>query len=186
MFTEKLIKKLCAAFLLTAVPFAAVSRVYGQQAPAGASVPADLPSGLRDVHSAGNWNLDLNYPGGGIRYFPADGRALEILAQAQDRVFTGVLRYYNYPSSLASGPVSPYIAVEGDYLSFKGKYSKGSGFGGGVYGGVEYFPWRSVSFQTELGAMYVSVKDKDTSISQGGLEFVLNFGINLYFGGKRP
>jgi len=32
--------------------------------------------------------------------------------------------------------------------------------------------------------MYVSLKDNSTDLSEGGLEFLLNLGFNLYFGGR--
>jgi hypothetical protein len=138
------------------------------------------------VPGAGSYNLGINYPGAALRYFVADGKALELFGQGQDRIFTGGVRYYRYLGGLARAPLSPYLAGEAEYVSFKGKYSKGGGWGGGAYAGVEYRLSRSVSLQTDLGALYISVKDKDTSLIESGMEFVLNLGFNIYFGGGRP
>ncbi len=77
-----------------------------------------------DLQSEGSWALGLNYPGVSLRYFPADNKGLELLGQSQDGVFTGALRYYLYPASLRSDLISPYFAFEGDYLNFKGDYSR--------------------------------------------------------------
>jgi len=136
------------------------------------------------LQSKGAWALGLNYPGASVRYFPADDKGLELLGQSQDGVFTGALRYYLYPASLRSGFISPYFAFEGDYLNFKGDYSKGKGWGCGAYAGAEYGLSPRFSAQADLGAMYVSLKDNSTDLSEGGLEFLLNLGFNFYFGGR--
>jgi len=39
----------------------------------------------------------------------------------------------------------------------------------------------SLSLQTDAGAAYLLFKDADTAFTQGGMEFILNFGINIYF-----
>ncbi len=129
----------------------------------------------------GAWNLGLNYPGASLRYFLAGNKAVEILGQGQDGVFVGGARYYYYPRSLSSGGLAPYLALEGDYISFKGSVSKGGGLGGGLYAGAELPLSHRFSLQTDIGAMYVSLKDKDTRISEGGLEFLINAGFNFYF-----
>jgi len=144
---------------------------------------APKPAAAPYVHRAGSLNLGINYPGASVRYFVADGKALELLGQRQDDVFVGGLRYYLYPASLRRGGLCPYLAAEADYLSFKGSYAKGKGLGGGLYAGAEYHLNRTYSAQADLGAMYVSVKDKDTALLESGLEFLLNLGFNIYFGG---
>lgn len=185
----------CAAAEEVAVTSATVSQV---QAPLSQAVPSEdaAPRGeggvlAREPFPAravsggpvkGALNLDLNYPGAALRYFVADGKALEILGQFQKDISVGGLRYYSYPASLRQGGLCPYFALEADYVDFKGAYSKGSGLGGGAFAGAEYFLGSRVSVQTDLGALYLSVKDKETSLSEGGLEFVLNVGVNIYFG----
>lgn len=134
----------------------------------------------------GSLDLDINYPGAALRYFVDDGKGLELVGQGQDHIFTGVLRYYYYPKKLARGPLCPYLAAEGDFITFKGRYSKGNGWGGGLAAGTEYRLSRAFSVQADLGATYISVKDKDTSLVQGGLEFIINLGVNIYFGERKP
>ncbi len=133
------------------------------------------------VPGKGSWNMGLNYPGASLRYFLSGDKAVELLGQSQDGVFVGGARYYYYPRSLASGGLAPYLALEGDYISFKGSVSKGGGLGAGLYAGAELPLSRRFSLQTDIGAMYVSLKDKDTKISEGGLEFLVNAGFNFYF-----
>ena len=162
-----MLRRLLILLLLAAAP----SLVRAEEAPAaGKFFPAK-----------GALNLDLNYPGAGLRWFPAAGRALELIGQKQDEIFTGSLRYYYYPEKLAGRAIAPYLAAEGDYLDFKGKYSKGSGWGGGLFAGAEYRLGPKFSVQADLGALYVSVTDKDTSLLEDGLEFLMTFGVNFYF-----
>ncbi|MBI5745041.1 MAG: hypothetical protein HY952_10895 [Elusimicrobia bacterium] len=163
----------------------------GAAAEESSSAPVPVSSqtrGLSLSHAAaggpvkGTLNLNLNYPGAAFRCFVADGKALELLGQFQKDVSVGGLRYYAYPASLRQGALFPYFAFEADYADFKGSYSSGYGLGGGAFAGAEYFIGRRLSVQTDLGALYLSVNDRDTSISESGLEFILNLGVNIYFG----
>ncbi len=131
--------------------------------------------------------MGISYPGASLRYFLADGGALELVGQFQKDVSVGGLRYYSYPKSMAQGGVFlPFWALEADYVGFKGDYSKGNGFGGGAFAGLEYRLGRRVSLQTDLGALYLSVRDTDSSLSESGLEFLINLGVNFYFFGGKP
>lgn len=158
------------------LPFIAALLCAG--GPCGAAAQTSGPA-------AGEFNLGINYPGAALRYFVSDGKGLELFGQSQDKVFTGGLRYYYYPKSLAKGALWPYMAGEADFTSFKGRYSKGTGIGGGLFSGVEYFLGRKISVQTDIGALYMSIQDKDTSLGESGLEFVMNIGFNYYFGGGK-
>ncbi len=76
--------------------------------------------------------------------------------------------------------------MEGDFVTFKGDDSKGTGIAGELFVGGEYFFAKSFSVQLDLGPAFISLKDtKDTSESVSGLEYVVNFGINYYFGRRR-
>ena len=129
----------------------------------------------------GSLNLDINYPGIGLRYFFSGSAALELRGQYEKDTTVGGARLYLFPGSFKKEGIVPYFGLEGDYGSFKGENSKGNGYAGGVFGGLEYFLGRSLSVQTDAGASYLSLKDKETSLTQSGLEFILNLGINIYF-----
>lgn len=131
-------------------------------------------------------NVGVNYPGAALRYFVADGKALELLGQYQEHIFVGGLRYYYYPAPFQQGGLCPYLAAEGDFTSFKGSYAKGTGWGGGLFAGAEYFLGRRVSVQTDLGALYLAIKDKDTALGESGLEFIINLGFNIYLTRSKP
>lgn len=135
----------------------------------------------------GRINLDINYPGAGFRYFVSDKTAVELRGQyatsgTNNHYSASILgaRLYRYTSSL-SRALRPYFCLEGDYITFKGIYSKGGGAAAGAFGGVEYFVGKGFSVQTDIGAVYISIKDKDTALTDGGVDYIMNFGVNIYF-----
>ena len=139
-------------------------------------------------------NLDINYPGAGLRYFFTDKMAFEVRGQFADQTSkdTGPgantitsasvfgARLYRYTSS-PSRHLRPYLCLEGDYIAFKGAYSNGNGAAAGAFAGVELFLTNLLSIQTDIGATYITIKDKDTALTDSGLDYVMNFGINIYF-----
>lgn len=146
-----------------------------------------LTSGCISVISAhageneGSLNLDINYPGVGLRYFFSDSTAIELRGQYEKDATIMGARLYLFPGLFKKEGVVPYWGIEGDYGSFKGTYSKGNGYAGGGFAGLEYFLGKSFSAQMDVGASYLSLKDADTTLTQGGLEFILNLGVNIYF-----
>ena len=132
---------------------------------------------------SGAVNLDINYPGVGVRYFLSDQTAIEGRAQYDKKNFVAGPRLYWYPPLFpAGGKFSPYLCAEGDYVSFKDSSTKGSGWAGGAFAGVEYSLSRAFSLQMDTGVNYFSIKDKGTALTQNELEFALNFGVNFYIG----
>ena len=129
----------------------------------------------------GALNLDVNYPGVGVRYFLSDKTAIEGRAQYDKDASVAGARLYWYPPLLPAGSkFSPYLCAEGGYGSFKSVVTKGAGFAGGAFGGIEYSLSRSFSLQMDAGGEYISLKDKGASVTQNELEFILNFGVNFY------
>ena len=129
----------------------------------------------------GALNLDINYPGVGVRYFLSDKFAIEGGAQFAKKDLVAGPRLYWYPRLLsADSKLSPYLCAEGDYVSFKGAVTNGTGLAGGAFAGIEYSLSRTFSLQIDAGGEYFSVKDKGTSLAQTGLEFILEFGVNFY------
>jgi len=126
-------------------------------------------------------NLGINYPGAGLRYFFSNSSALELRGQSEKDITIGGVRLYLFPGLFKRSGVIPYWGIEGDYGSFKGEYSKGNGYAGGGFAGLECFMGKSASLQADGGASYVSLKDKTTALTQSGTEFTINFGFNIYF-----
>jgi hypothetical protein len=44
---------------------------------------------------------------------------------------------------------------------------------------------KTILAQLDMGAGWLGLKDDATSLTDGGLEFVVNVGVNLYFGKAR-
>lgn len=131
----------------------------------------------------GTFGVGLNYPGLGARYFFTDKFAMEAKLQFGDNIVVGGGRFYFYPSvPVSSGKTLNFFwGGELDYLSFKGEVSKGSGFALGAFGGLETFLLNRLSLQIDIGPAYIRVSDSATSLSSGGLQFVINSGVNYYF-----
>jgi len=131
----------------------------------------------------GKTALGVNYPGAAFRIFFSSAAAAEARVNYLDKIFTGGARLYYFPkiAGFKDSRVRPFACAEADYVSFKGDWSKGNGgaFGGAV--GAEYFLSPKISVQSDIGPVYVALKDTKSSLTQSGLEFVLNFGVNFYF-----
>ena len=141
-------------------------------------------SGVEDEVGGGTFGLGLNYPGVGMRYFMNDRFALEAKAQKEQNVLVGGFRLYNYFRP-AHG-LFLILGVEGDYVHYKSDVSMGSGYAGGAFAGVELFVLPRVTLQADFGPTYVSLRDQNELISVGSIEYVVNFGINAYWGGSSP
>ena len=132
--------------------------------------------------SPGTMNLDLNYPGAGLRVFLSGKTALEGRAQDDGHNLAAGGRLYWYPMNLSvDNKFWPYLCAEGDYVSFKGTSSRGTGWAGGAFAGIEFFMARSFSLQFDAGGAYMALKDKATAVIEDNVSFTLNFGVNLYF-----
>lgn len=127
-----------------------------------------------------HWGVALNYPGAGIKYLFNDQLSLEVRGQFAEDIVVGGLRgnYYFNPGN----KTVLFMGVESDYVSFKGTESKGNGFAEELYLGMEFFLARYFSLQVDFGPAFIVLKDKDSALSVSGIEYVVNFGINWYFG----
>jgi hypothetical protein len=187
---------LAVAFVvLTPSSFAQSQPDLAKPASAAEGTKADEPNQVGSecetaIH-AGAFNIDINYPGAGLRYFLSGEMALEGRAQYDKDNLAAGARLYWYPMLLvpdatrgrlrpADSRFSPYLCAEGDYVSFKGSASKGTGFSAGAFAGIEYSLSRSFSLQIDAGGAYISLRDQDTSLTQNGFGFALNFGVNFY------
>ena len=128
----------------------------------------------------GDLAIGVNYPGLGVRYFLSDKVSLELKGQAEENIVVGGLRGYYYFKS--KDRFLPFAGFEGDFIKFKGDVSKGTGVAGELFVGGEYFFAKKLSLQMDLGPGLISLNDKGTSESVNGLEYVVNFAINYYFG----
>lgn len=127
----------------------------------------------------GKVSFGLNSPGAGVRYFPVDRIAVEARGQSASGVFAAGLRGCYYLSPL--GGLLPLAGLEGDWISFAGRDSKGSGWAAEGLVGLEYFVLNRLSIQVDVGPAFVFVKDAKTALSASGIQYAVNLGVNWYF-----
>ena len=131
--------------------------------------------------SNGEFAVGLNTPGVGARYFLSDRFSLEAKVQYQTDVSVFGFREYFYLNPGAR-KLNFLLGLENSFVSFKADNADGKGFFGEFYLGGEYFLTRRFSFQLDVGPGYVYLSDDSTKLTEKGLEFVANFGLNWYFG----
>ncbi len=74
----------------------------------------------------------------------------------------------------------PYAGVGADFINAKSDTIKTSGYMGGAFGGVEYYILPRLTIGLDIGPYYLSLKDKDSSETESGLDFILNTFLNFY------
>ncbi|MGM0442394.1 MAG: hypothetical protein ACQEQC_08255 [Elusimicrobiota bacterium] len=125
--------------------------------------------------SPGKIGVGINYPGISLKYFCTENISIEPKFQFGDNIFTGGIRgNYHFSGGLYGG-------IEGDYISFKGKISEGAGLATAAYGGIEMGNTEGLTFQFDIGPVFIILSDKNYDVSENYLEFMGNIGINYYF-----
>ncbi|MFH1955066.1 MAG: hypothetical protein ABIL06_26060 [Pseudomonadota bacterium] len=142
-----------------------------------------LPSLLFAEAGSKKWGVGVNYPGLSLKCMLNAKQTIELKAQFGKDIFVVGPRYYH--NFRQKGKVNLFFGGEGNYLTFKGAISEGSGFAVGAFVGGEYFTTPNLGVSLDIGPAYISLKDKDTDKDEGGLDFVTNLGLTYYFGGGR-
>ncbi len=127
----------------------------------------------------GNWALGAIYPGAALKYVTSGKSAWELRVQTGSKILALGTRYYSCFTQ-ASNP-RLFWGVEGDYITFKGNVSKGTGFAGGAFVGGEIFLTKQIGLLMDFGPTYISLSDNNFSETASSLEYVLNMGIYWHF-----
>lgn len=132
----------------------------------------------------GRVGLSLNYPGVGARVCALDFMPVEARAQYEPGIAAVGVRISR--RVLPVGRSFAYYGLEYAYLSFDTDIVQGRGNFGSAFVGVETFirPDR-VSFEFDFGPSYLWMRDRGMAVSVTGMDYVLNFGLSYYFGGKK-
>lgn len=125
------------------------------------------------------WAIGLVYPGVAIRYYTKESSALELKTQTDSGITIAGPRFYHYFNPLSE--LSLFCGVEGNYIWFKGKVSKGSGFAVGVFIGGEIAISKQLGISMDFGPMYMSISDNTYSESSSGVDYIVNVGIYWHF-----
>lgn len=125
----------------------------------------------------GKWAVGLIYPGGAVKYL-AGKHAWELKAQSGSGILAAGPRYYRY---LSNSNLRLFWGLEGDFISFKGKESKGTGFAAGGFAGGEIFLGKYLGLSMDFGPMFINLNEKDYSQSESGIEYVINMALYWHF-----
>ena len=145
-------------------------RIKAERAAARALEPVD-PRVAR-----GRIGIGLNAPGFGLRALIGGRWMVEAKGQYEKEAQSAGGRLYRYV--FPAGRLYPYLGVEGSYVLFKDEGVDADGMVGEAYAGIEYFIWRKLSLQCDIGPAYVGLDGGGVSVS--GIRFVVNFGLTLY------
>lgn len=171
-------------------------RILAQKIQAGGKVPQETegersppqpilklrktqPPETKNPPVAREWAMGVLYPGVALKYGAASVSEWEIKTQSDSGILILGLRNYRYFTQ-ASNP-RLFYGIEADYITFKGKESKGLGFAGEAFIGGEIFLTKQIGLAMDFGPMYISLNDNKFSESVSGLEYVLNMGIYWHF-----
>jgi hypothetical protein len=165
-----------------------IERVKFEEVPEAEKKPAPveevMPVKVKEKPGVGEGKARLgigfNYPGVSIKYL-ASPFAGEIKGQFGKGITVIGPRGYYYFSKKQGF----FAGCEIDYLSFKGDASKGSGYALEGFVGYEHFVLPNFALSVDFGPATISLKDKDTKKTEGGLEFVANIGLTYYLGGGK-
>lgn len=128
----------------------------------------------------GSFAVGINYPGISIQYGVAEREVLELRIQSLQDITVIGPRYYIFLSEKITR-LNPYYGFEFDVIPFSGKYSKGTGFAGEVFVGVNEYLSKKIFIGMDIGPAYLYFADQNTHLNVSGLDFVMNFSINYVF-----
>ena len=137
------------------------------------------PTEIKKPPAAGNWALGAIYPGAALKYVTSGKSAWELRAQTGSGIFALGPRYYRYFTRDANPRL--FYGIEADYITFKGKVSKGTGLAGGAFVGGEIFLTKQIGLLMDFGPVYVNLKENDYSQSDSGMDYMVNMGIYWHF-----
>ncbi len=132
--------------------------------------------------------VGLNYTGGQVRYYlsprwAAEGRmqfgkADSNYGQVHSQVF-GLRGYRFFPFrdhiTWYAGGEAAYAKTDTDSSNYKT-----TGFAIGAFGGLEYRVLPRLGVSADIGPYVISLKEKQTGLSNTGLDFVMNTALNFY------
>ncbi|MEK7766669.1 MAG: CsgG/HfaB family protein [bacterium] len=125
----------------------------------------------------GRIGVGLNFPGLGVRALLGSRWLVEGYGQyeTEAQAYGGRVYWYVLPGRR----VYPYLGTGGGYARYSGEGLHANGYLGEGFAGLEYFPWKRLSFQSDLGPTLVGLQEGTVSLNQ--VRFTVNFGLTVYF-----
>lgn len=128
----------------------------------------------------GELSAGLNYPGISLRYGVSPRGVLELKIQSLPGLTVIGPRYYCFLSEKVTR-FNPYYGFELDVIPFSGTISRGTGYAGEAFIGVNEYFSKKIFLGIDIGPAYVYLSDLDTLESAAGLDFVMNLSLNYVF-----
>lgn len=130
---------------------------------------------------AGSLSLGVGYPYVSLKYdLPALAAEGRFVSGSGVRAYTG-RGYWNF---YQSHKLTGFTGLEGGYIKFNAVGLTGTGSEGALFVGGEYFAAEKLSFMLDFAPTLITLKSGNTDISR--VEYVVNLGLYLHFGGLRP
>lgn len=121
--------------------------------------------------------LGINYPGVSVGY-RSGGHSLSLRWFSENDINIIGSRYKGDLFEFREGRL--FWALDVYRPEFTSEFSQGKGYMLGVVGGTEILIDKKILFTTDIGPHWVRLEDEETGLKQKGIEFVVNFGFNIY------
>ena len=123
------------------------------------------------------WGIGLGNPYISLKYWTSPRFAIEGRGAFGSGIGVYSVRFYR-GFGLKNKTVI-FVGLEGGLINFDKEDIEGNGSFGMLFLGFERFISKKMTFLFDIGPAYINLSSEDTSI--GGIEWVYNLGINLYF-----
>ena len=135
------------------------------------------------INLSGKLGISFGYPYFGVKY----GLSQDITAELRgaynfsDEIY--VVSGRGYYSIYRDKSIIGYLGLEGGWTKFNTQGTAGTGYYAMLFGGGEYFFLKNVSLGLDIGPAYIVLGTNYGGIdfSTGGLEWVYNVDLNIYF-----
>lgn len=77
-----------------------------------------------------------------------------------------------------------FVGVEENRVTFDIDGVKGRGWTTGAFLGLDYFVAKRWSLEMDAGPAFIALEDGDSAVTNEGLDFVANVGLNWHWGGR--
>jgi len=124
--------------------------------------------------------VGINYPGISVQYGVSPRGVLELKIQSLPGLTVIGPRYYCFLSEKVTS-FNPYYGFELDAIPFSGTISRGTGYAGEAFIGVNEYLSKKIFMGVDIGPAYVYLSDLDTLEKSAGVDFVLNLSLNYVF-----
>lgn len=136
-------------------------------------------SSLKSTIAEPNMYVGLHYPGLTFGISPSPKASFQIRVSSNSDI--QVLDLRGNKHFWISDETNLFFGGSVGLTQFEGEVSEGDGFLLGVHIGTQKFLSEIISFSFDIGPVLVHLQDDDTELTQAGLNFMLNGGVEYHF-----